>query len=557
MQKANRMPYQFDLGPWRRVISTSSAKSQRWFDRGLNWIYGFNHEEAVVCFRKALNHDPDCAMAWWGIAYASGPFYNRQWIHYSDDEIAATLPACHHAAVIASKMRSGCSDAECELIDAVKKRYQSAAERDRDTLNGWHREYTAAMRAAHSARPDDLDIAALFAEAAVTCTPRQLWNVKTGEPNPDALTVEALEVLERAMNKMEADGTPHPGLLHMYIHAVEMSPRPETALLAADALRGLSADAGHLEHMPAHIYALCGDYSQSVEQSRQAVAANERYFHYAGYDNFYTTSYCHDLHQYMYSAMHLGQFRTALSAADRIREIATLDLIESSTPHMATTLDGYLSMHTHVLVRFGKWRELLEEERNEFSKTPISAAMHAYGRGIGHSSLGQLREAETARSEFLEATGRIPETLVFLNNSVHRILEVGQAMLDGELEYRKRNYDSAFASLRLAVKRADDLNYSEPWAWMHPPRHALGALLAEQGNLDEAESVYRADLGYDDSVPHCCRHPENVWAMQGLLECVERNGDGREARHLRQRLKFALAKADVNISAACFCRGQS
>ncbi|CAN0586011.1 unnamed protein product, partial [Laminaria digitata] len=204
------------------------------------------------------------------------------------------------------------------------------------------------MRAVYAAHPDDLDIAALFAEAAVTCTPRQLWNLKQGTPNPDAFTEEGLSVLERALTTIETTGTPHPGVLHMYIHALEMSPFPERALRAADMLRGYAPDAGHMEHMPAHIYVLCGDYAQSVEQSRRAVRADDKYLDFAGADNFYTTARCHDFHLFMYAAMFLGQYRAALYAANRICTTATPELVEASPPFMASILDGYSAMRTHV-----------------------------------------------------------------------------------------------------------------------------------------------------------------------------------------------------------------
>lgn len=549
------MDYAFDLGPWSRRITTSSPAAQLWFDRGLNWTYAYNQEEAVACFRHALTHDPDCAMAWWGIAYAAGPFYNRPWIRFTDAEIAATLPVCHNAAREAMTRGGAATHAERALIEAIPRRYQSTCETDRATLDRWHREFTDAMRGAHRAHPDDLDIAALFAEAAVTCTPRRLWDLVTGEPNPDSLAEEALSVLERALHHVEASECVHPGILHMYIHALEMSPFPHRGLRAADMLRGYAPDAGHMEHMSAHIYVLCGDYAQSVEQSRRAVRADDLYLDYAGAENFYTTARCHDLHLYMYAAMFLGQYRTALHAADRICTTATPELVEASAPFMASILDGYSAMRTHVQVRFGKWRELAEERPPEFpDKTPIRVAMHAYGKGVAHAALGEIAEAEAARGAFHEALDRIPGTAVFLSNSVRDVLAVGEAMLDGELEYRKRNFEVAFEALRLAVARDDALNYTEPWAWMHPPRHALGALLAERGLHDEAEAVYRADLGYDDTLPRCCQHPDNVWALHGLHECVARRGDNHEARLLAQRLEFAQARADVRITASCCCR---
>ena len=222
---------------------------------------------------------------------------------------------------------------------------------------------------------------------------------------------------------------------------------------------------------------------------------------------------------------------------------------------MASILDGYSAMSMHVLVRFGRWKDLIAMPvPQERSLRPIETAMHAYGQGVAHAALGQIEKAEAARDAFDEAAAAIPEDAIFLSNTVRDMLRIGEAMLDGELEYRKKNYDRAFASLRLAVSRDDGLNYTEPWAWMHPPRHALGALLAEQGMFSEAEVVFRADLGYDASLPRCCQHPDNVWALLGLVECVEHAGDANELRLLRQRLEFAKVRADVPIDTSCFCR---
>jgi len=550
--------YDFDLGPWSRRISTKSPAAQRWFDRGLNWTYAYNHEEAVACFRRAADEDPDCAMAWWGMAYAGGPFYNRPWIRYSDAEVAEVLPGCCSAVGTAVSLIADASPAEAALIQALARRYRNGRERDREVLDAWHAAYADAMREVYRAFPEDGDIAALYLEAAVTCTPRQLWDLNTGEPNPQARTREVMPVLESWMERIAQTGPVHPGIVHMYIHALEMSPFPQRALKAADMLRGYAPDAGHLEHMPAHIYVLCGDYAQSVSQSERAVCADDKYLAYAGDQNFYTTARCHDLHLFMYAAMFLGQYGKAIHAADRICDMASPDLLASSAPFMASILDGYSAMRTHVLIRFGRWRDLIAlPPPGEGALRPIGVAMHAYGQGVAHAARGHIDEAEAARDAFLEAAAAIPEEAIFLSNTVRNMLRIGEAMLEGELEYRKRNYDLAFASLRLAVSRDDGLNYTEPWAWMHPPRHALGALLAEQGLFRDAEAVFRADLGHDGGLPRCCQHPDNVWALQGLAECVDQLGDAHERRLLQQRLAFARARTDVQIDSACFCRRAS
>lgn len=549
--------YCFQLAAGHREITTSSPATQRWFDRGLTWTYGYNHEEAVLCFREALKHDPGCAMAWWGVAYASGPFYNRPWIRFTPAEIERTLPVCHEAAMKAAACSDGVSPAESALIAAIGCRYPQAGAAPPETLNRWHDDFTDRMRAAHGAFPEDLDIAALFVEAAVTRTPRRLWDLRTGKPLSGSDVAECVRVLDRLLHGMnDPRAVRHPGLVHMYLHAMEMSQTPEKALQAADAMRDLARDEGHFHHMPAHIYVQCGDYAQSVAVSKRAVMKDDEYVARRGAKNFYTTARCHDLHLHMFAAMMLGQYREALYAADRICAEATPEQLESSPPFMAAILDGYSAMRTHVLVRFGRWADLVSAvDEPDGTRAPIRRAMHAYGKGVAHAALGNIEEAEQARRRFQALLADIPSEMVFLSNPVTDMLAVGEAMLEGELEYRKGNYDLAFEGLRRAVSRDDNLTYTEPWAWMHPPRHALGALLAEQGRFAEAEHAYRADLGLIDEVARCTQHPDNIWALRGLLECLERKGGGSELAIVRQKLTLAEARADVAVTSACFCRG--
>lgn len=548
--------YPFDLGPWVRTITTKSAQAQVWFDRGLNWTYAYNHEEAVTCYRRALEHDQGCAMAHWGIAYCNGPFYNRPWIRYSDAEIEDVLPVCHAHAQQALAHIGGCTPAEQALIRAIPLRYRKPESLDRDELNRWHGEFAGAMRAAWTAHQDDPDIAALYVEAAVTRTPRQLWDLQKGIPKDTSDIVDAMDVCTRAMARCRAAGIIHPGLLHMHIHALEMSPFPERALMSADLLKEFAPDAGHMEHMPAHVYVLVGDYAQAVAQSLRSVRADDKYRDVAGARNFYTTARAHDLHLLMYSAMFLGQHDTAMWAADRIVDEATDELIEWSPPFMSAILDGYAAMRIHVMVRFGKWREITQlPPVDDPELRPISAAMLAYGKAVAHAALREFAEAEEARAAFHRIAAAIDPEAIFLSNPIVTMLAVGEAMMEGEIAYHRGEHDRAFDWLRLAVARDDALNYTEPWAWMHPPRHALGALLAEQGRFDEAERAYREDLGLAEGVPRCCQHPDNVWALHGLLECVERRGPSGEAKLLRQRLDMALERADQKITASCCCRG--
>ena len=210
------MNYPFDLGDWSRQITTESESAQLWFDRGLNWTYGYNHDEAAACFKRAIEADANCAMAWWGVAYASGPFYNRPWIRYSDTEITRTLPICFEAVSSALSNIDRAAPVEQALIHALAKRYQSGDETNRNVLNSWMEQYADAMRGVYHSFNDDPDVAALYAEAAITCTPRQLWNLKSGEPNPEARTNDILPVLDTWLAKLDRRQVVHPGLLHMH-----------------------------------------------------------------------------------------------------------------------------------------------------------------------------------------------------------------------------------------------------------------------------------------------------------------------------------------------------
>ena len=265
--------------------------------------------------------------------------------------------------------------------------------------------------------------------------------------------------------------------------------------------------------MPSHIYVLCGMYEEALSVSEEAVAADNRYLEYAGPHNFYTTARCHDLHLKMYAGMLLGRQAPALSAARAITATLTPDVLRADKPHMAITLEGYYSMMMHVLVRFGQWQAIVDEPLpDDPALYCVTTAMYHYAKGVAHAAMGDISRASAARECFLAAHAAVPANRrFFFNNSARDILAIGAAMLEGELAYRKGNYDAAFHQLRLAVHRDDNLAYTEPWAWMHPPRHALGALLLEQGHVEEAAAVYSADLGLDGHISRPMQHPDNVW----------------------------------------------
>ncbi|GAB2871292.1 hypothetical protein GCM10027074_43540 [Streptomyces deserti] len=541
----------YDLGPYTRPVTTTSPEAQLWFDRGLMWAYAFNHEEAVACFEKAADADPDCAMAHWGIAYALGPNYNKPWEFFDTDELTRTVGRTHHAVEQAHVKAENATPVERALIGALRARYpQPQAVED---CSVWNESYAESMRAVYDLAPDDPDVATLYADALMNLTPWQLWDLRTGRPAAGARTLEAKAVLDRALGSDA--GARHPGILHLYIHLMEMSPTPEKALPVADRLRGAVPDAGHLHHMPSHLDVLCGDYRQVVSANSAAIAADEKFRRRVGAMNFYTLYRAHNLHFKIYGAMFLGQSQVALDTAAQLEAAVPDDLLRVQSPPMADWLEGFLAMRVHVLIRFGRWADILSLPAPADPELySVTTAMLHYARGVAFAATGRTDRAETEREAFRAAVDRVPETRMLFNNTCRDILAIAAAMLDGELDYRKGNFDAAFAALERSIELDDNLPYDEPWGWMQPTRHAYGALLLEQGRVAEAEAVYRADLGLDDTLPRPLQHPGNVWALHGFHECLTRTGRTGEAAIVAQQLKMATALADVPVRSSCFCR---
>ncbi|RIK38463.1 MAG: hypothetical protein DCC58_16635 [Chloroflexi bacterium] len=336
---------------------------------------------------------------------------------------------------------------------------------------------------------------------------------------------------------------------------MEMSPHPEKALRAGDWLRALVPDGGHLKHMPTHIDVLCGHYQDVVDWNAAATLADDKYLAYAGPMNFYTLYRVHDYHFQLYGAMFLGQYETALHAADRIIGAFPAELLLVESPPMADYLEGFIPMKLHALIRFGRWQEIIDYPLPENQALYcFTTAMIHHAKAIAYAATGRVPEADEQVARFDTAVTRVPESRMFQHNTCLDVLKVADAMMRGEVEYRRGNYAVAFDHLRQAVALEDGLYYGEPWAWMQPTRHALGALLLEQGHVAEAEAVYRADLGLDESLPRACRHPENVWSLHGYHECLVRQGKHELATMIKQRLDLALARTDVPVHASCACR---
>jgi tetratricopeptide (TPR) repeat protein len=543
-------PY-YDLGSYHRPIETPSPQAQVWFDRGMVWAYAFNHEEAIKCFERALDLDPDLAIARWGVAYSIGPNYNKAWDAFDPVDMVASLARARMELGLAAQARA--SAVEQGLIDALRARFPTDDPDDTEALTAGHTAYADAMVALAEAYPDDVDVQALAADALVNITAWALWDINTGEPAPGSRVVEAKRILDDAL--ATPAGREHPMVLHLYLHTMEMSATPQDALPAADLLRKLVPDAGHLVHMPSHIDVLCGNYRDSVVSNLSAVQVDRRFVDREGPLNFYSLYRAHNLHFVVYSAMFEGSSAIALQAADELSAQLTPELLAIESPPMADWLEAFVPLRIHVLVRFGRWDELTAQPLPEDVDLYCSTAttIH-YGRGVAHAAKGQLRQAHAERDAFTQAYARVPDTRYLFNNTARDILAIAGEMLDGEIDYREGRFDDAFAHLRRAVELDDSLPYDEPWGWMQPTRHAYGALLLEQGRVEEAAEMYAADLGLDPTLARPCQHPGNVWSLHGYHECLQRLGRTDEAAIIGQQLDLLRARADVPILASCACR---
>lgn len=513
-----------DLGGHHFAITTASPVAQQWFDQGLAWCYGFHHAEALRCFDAAAAADPGCAMAWWGKAYASGPHINNMEMSPASAQ-QATADARH-----AQQLAGTATPLERALIDAVAARYSWPAPDDRKQLD---HAYAAAMRRAYEVHGEHPDVAALFAEALMDLRPWDLWQ-QDGSPQPG--TPEVLAVLERVL----AAHPEHPQANHLYIHAVEASPAPARAIPSAERLRDLAPAIGHLTHMPAHVFLRVGRYEDAAAANRRGIAADLAIVVRTGRSGFYEVYRAHNYHFLAYAAMFTGRADEAMTAArDLVRELP-MDTVRE----LPQFLEAFLAVPYHVLVRFGRWDEMLAEPPPEAWQKSRLAFYH-YGRGVALAALGRTAEARAERDAFRAAMAEVPPDWTAGNNPTSTVLAIGDAFLDGEVEFRAGNHEHAFASLRLAVERDDALRYDEPWGWMMPVRHGLGALLLEAGRVAEAEAVYRRDLE---------RHPENGWALRGLAECLQRRGATAEAAATDARFEEAWRNASAPIRASCFCR---
>jgi tetratricopeptide (TPR) repeat protein len=514
----------YDLGGFHQQVTTDSKPAQVWFDRGLAMCFGFNHEEAARCFQRAVAADPGMPMAYWGMAYAWGPNMNNM-------EIEPHKIAQAALAIEFAKLHAGAATKlERDLIEALATRYATPVPDDREPLN---RAYAEAMEEVYQAHGDEPLVATLYAESLINLQP---WGHWSPEWVPAAGTAKIVDVLEGALARWPT----YPALCHLYIHTMEMSPTPEKALPFADRLRDAIPGCGHLVHMPSHIDILLGLYQNAIIANQKAIVADKGFVEQEGRHNFYTLYRIHNFHFLVYGAMFDGQSKLAMQAArDLVSEVPE-DMLQAQTDF----LDAFIPTPLHVMVRFGDWDAILDEPQPA-EYLPMSRSVWRYARALAHAANNQVAAAKAEQQAFAKQRAVVPETSFLFQNSSRSILGVAEEMIAGEIAYREEKFDTAFEHFREAVRRDDALNYDEPWGWMQPARHALGALLLEQNRTDEAEQVYRADLK---------RHPHNPWSLHGLAECCARKGDADQAKEFRKQFQQATARSDVDIDRSCYCR---
>ncbi len=505
------------LSALHHPVSTRNPKAQAYFDQGLRLIYAFNHEAAVQSFEQAADLDPDLAMAYWGIALALGPNYNAP---MSKEDHARAYAAL--AKAVARKPYA--SMAERAYIDALAKRYSANPEADVGPLLATYKDAMADLSRRY---PNDLDARVLYAESLMNLHPWKLW-APDGTPNEG--TMETVAVLEGVL----ARKPDHIGAIHYYIHAVEASPQPGKALPAARRLDKLAPSAGHLVHMPSHTYIRTGRYLEAARVNEAAARADEKRVADGEQTMYLLGYYSHNLHFLAISSAIAGDSARALAAANKLAKHVGPKARE------LPMLDGFLFTPTLVLVRFGRWDEILGLPEPEF-ETPVTASLWRFARALAFAEKGQLAQAQTERDKFVESARSVPRTLDFGNNSAAALMAIAVPYLDGRLALQAGNAAGAISNLWLAVGAEDALAYDEPPAWFLPAREALGVALLQAGDLPAAEQVFRDALA---------QNPESGRALFGLQTALARQGRAQDAAAAQKRFERAWRGADVILVTA-------
>jgi tetratricopeptide (TPR) repeat protein len=472
------------LGTHHHAVTTSNPEAQKFFDQGLNLIYAFNHDEAVRSFKYAAEVDPNMAMAYWGMALGVGANINLD--IDAERELIADQ-AIQKALALAPQA----SAAEQAYIRALAKRYSNQPDADLYQLAV---DYAQAMSNLVKRYPDDLDAATLYAESLMDLHPWQLWS-KDGQPQGD--TQEIVAILESVLQR----NPQHPGANHYYIHAVEASQHPELALQSAERLETLVPSAGHLVHMPSHIYFRVGDYEKAMRSNQQAIAQDDIYLRNHPAEGFYPQMYYnHNLHFLMIASSMADRYEDALQAADQlVTNAAAID------PYMPM-LEGFLGNKMLIQTRFQDWDAILQTPAPDTKLLTTNAIWH-FARGMAHAATGNVKDAIQENQALLTATQTIPETATIGFTPANRILNIATKVLNAQIATAQHDYDSAIELLQQAVIAEDALDYVEPPDWYLPTREALGDVLLAKGDYTAAKKVFQEDLK---------KYPHNKRALLGL-----------------------------------------
>ncbi len=505
-------------GDLRFEVSSNSLEAKQWANQGLRLVYAFNHPEAAVSFRKATEVDPNCAMCWWGLAFALGNNINAPLM---PENAKPAYAAAQKALTLAPKT----SPREAAYIQALSRRYEQDNPSDRSGLD---KAFAFAMRQVSKDFPDDLDAMTLSADALMNLTPWKLW-ARDGTPN--TYTLEIVEKLEAVMQRDPR----HMGANHMYIHAVEASPTPERALASAAILASLAPASGHLVHMPAHIYTRTGDYEQSAALNLKAAALDKAYFESVGGPTYYTPYWYHNLHFLSSALTMMGRYEEARAAiVEAARELEPV-------ARMEPMFEASISMPLFTEVRFQQWDKILASPAPASFSLTVNNVWH-FARGMAQAAKGDIKAARISQATFAKAIEALSPDRGFGLNKEKAIMQIAEFSLAARISSASGNKSEAIAWMQKAVAAEDALNYDEPAGWYYPPtRESLGALLIETGKHVEAEDVFRAEL---------LNNRRSGRALYGLYESLKAQNKTDSAAMVESLYKLAWAKADRPLTLA-------